>query len=267
MGINRSGYYKWLKREGTMNRYETWRHQLQPWIEAIHQQHKTYGYRSIAARLRTLQGVYVSDLLVHRITKHYGYQSVTKRHRYRRPSREHHVIPNHIQNQWNATKPLEIVVSDMTMIRHMGKQVEWVFVLDTFNNEIIASALASRPGDPRPYFECLDQLHHKRKGIHRPTMLHTDQGAVYSSRAFQQALIDYNITPSMSRVGTPTDNPIIEEVNGWVKGELYTDWKIQKQPQPEEVIQRYIDYFNHQRPAYALQYKTPIQFKWDQGFI
>ena len=71
----------------------------------------------------------------------------------------------------------------------------------------------------------------------------------------------------MSRVGTPTDNPIIEAVNGWIKGELYTDWKIQKQPQLEEVIQRYIDYFNHQRPAYALQYKTPIQFKWNQGFI
>jgi putative transposase len=249
-----------------MNPYERWRHTLRPWIEQIHQQHKTYGYRSIAARLRTLTGVQVSDLLVHRITKHYGYQSVTKRHRYRRPRQEHHIVPNHIQNQWTATKPLEIVVSDMTMIRHMGKQVEWVFVLDTFNNEIIASALASRPGDPRPYFACLDQLHRKRKGIHHPTVLHTDQGAVYSSRAFQQALIDYNITPSMSRVGTPTDNPIIEAVNGWVKGELYTDVKIHKHPNLLEGINQYIEYFNHERPAYANHYKTPIQYKLDQGF-
>jgi putative transposase len=62
----------------------------------------------------------------------------------------------------------------------------------------------------------------------------------------------------MSRVGTPTDYSIIEAVNGWVKSELYADWKIQKQPQLEEVIQQYIDYFNHQRPAHALQYKTTI---------
>jgi putative transposase len=124
MGINRSGYFKWLKREWTMNRYETSRHKLRPWIEAIHQQHKTYGYCSIAARLSAIQGFTVSDLLVHRITKHYGYRSVTKRHQYRRPSREHLVVPNHIHNQWNATKPLEIVVSDMTIMRHMGKQVE-----------------------------------------------------------------------------------------------------------------------------------------------
>ena len=40
-----------------MNQYEAWRHQLRPWIEEIHQQHKTYGYRSIALRIRTLQGV------------------------------------------------------------------------------------------------------------------------------------------------------------------------------------------------------------------
>ena len=86
---------------------------------------------------------------------------------------------------------------------------------------------------------------------------------MYSSRAFQLTLIDYNITPSLSCVGTPSYNPIIEAVNYWVKGELYTDWKIQKMQQLEEVIQRYIDYLNHQRPAYALEYKTPIQFKWD----
>jgi hypothetical protein len=65
----------------------------------------------------------------------------------------------------------------------------------------------------------------------------------------------------MSRVSTPTDNSIIEAVNAWLKGELYIDWKIQKQPQLDEVIQRCIDYFNHQLPAHALQYKTPIQFK------
>jgi putative transposase len=165
MRINRSGYYQWLKRQGIMNLYETWRLTLQPLIKQIHQEHKTYGYRSIAALLRTLTGVHISDLLVQRITKHDRYQSVTKRHRYRyrRPGQEHHIVPNRIQNQWTATKPMEIVVSDMTMIRHMGKQMEWVFVLDTFNNEIIASALASRLGDPRPYFECLVQLHHKRK--------------------------------------------------------------------------------------------------------
>jgi hypothetical protein len=63
----------------------------------------------------------------------------------------------------DGDKTARIIASKMTMIPHMGKQVEWVFVLDTFNNEIIASALATRPGDSRPYFACLNQLHRKKK--------------------------------------------------------------------------------------------------------
>ncbi len=30
----------------------------------------------------------------------------------------------------------------------------------------------------------------------------------------------------MSRARTPTDNPIIESLNGWIKEELYKDFKI-----------------------------------------
>lgn len=45
-------------------------------------------------------------------------------------------------------------------------------------------------------------------------ILHTDQGAVYSSRAFCHAHEHYIILRSMSRGGTPTDNPIMEALNG-----------------------------------------------------
>lgn len=49
------------------------------------------------------------------------------------------------------------------------------------------------------------------------TVLHTDQGSVYSSKAFNDLLPLYNIIHSMSRAGTPTDNAIMESVNGWIK--------------------------------------------------
>jgi hypothetical protein len=31
----------------------------------------------------------------------------------------------------------------------------------------------------------------------------------------------------MFRVANPTDNPIIEAVNGWVRGEQYVEWNFQ----------------------------------------
>lgn len=57
-------------------------------------------------------------------------------------------------------------------------------------------------------------------------VLHTDQGAVYSSWAFCQVHHDCNILHSMSRGGTPTDNPIIEAFNSWIKEELYLDFAL-----------------------------------------
>lgn len=38
------------------------------------------------------------------------------------------------------------------------------------------------------------------------------------------SIIIYNIIRSMSRIGTPTDNPIIESKNGWLKKEMYIDF-------------------------------------------
>ena len=61
----------------------------------------------------------------------------------------------------------------------------------------------------------------------------------------------------MSRVGTPTDNPIIEAVNGWAKSELYIDVKIHKQPNLQDNINTYIEYYNNVRPAYVNHYKIP----------
>ncbi|MGD9761603.1 MAG: hypothetical protein AB7U52_04130 [Candidatus Izemoplasmatales bacterium] len=34
----------------------------------------------------------------------------------------------------------------------------------------------------------------------------------------------------MSRAGTPTDNPVDESLNGWIKEELFLDFNIGKSP-------------------------------------
>lgn len=97
----------------------------------------------------------------------------------------------------------------MTMIRHKGRRYEWTFILDVFNNEIIASHISGRIGDGRPYFRCLEELKQLVKEQREPVTFHTDQGSIYSSKAFNDAYKGYNIIRSMSRVGTPTDNPVI----------------------------------------------------------
>ena len=49
------------------------------------------------------------------------------------------------------------------------------------------------------------------------TVLHTDQGSVYSSKKFNESLPLYNIIHSMSKPGSPTENGAMEAINGWIK--------------------------------------------------
>jgi transposase InsO family protein len=179
---------------------------------------------------------------------------------------EHKRYPNLVKGQWDAKKPMELVVSDMTMIRHRGIRYEWTYMLDTFNNEIISSHISNIPGDSQTYFSCLKDLIEKAKGKTDPVVLHTDQGSVYSSQAFYNAHKDYTIIRSMSRAGVPTDNPIIEAINGWIKAEIYSEGWHRRYETAEEMINAYVDYYNNERPAYALKYKSPVQFKAEMGF-
>ncbi|MEJ8548884.1 DDE-type integrase/transposase/recombinase, partial [Brevibacillus borstelensis] len=52
-------------------------------------------------------------------------------------------------------------------------------------------------------------------------MLHSDQGSVYTSNAFQQAVKEKGITMSMSRKGTPADNAPIESFHSTLKSETF----------------------------------------------
>jgi transposase InsO family protein len=92
-------------------------------------------------------------------------------------------------------------------------------------------------------------------------ILHSDQGSVYASKAFNELLPMYGITRSMSRAGTPTDNAAMEAINGWIKAELFMDLHVTGENTVEKEIDEYISFFNEQRPAYSLNYLTPKQYR------
>ena len=98
------------------------------------------------------------------------------------------------------------------------------------------------------------------------TIVHTDQGSVYSSVSFNNIFNSYNVIRSMSRAGTPTDNPVIESKNGWIKKEMYIDFDINNYNTVQEFIDDIVWDNNNYRPSYALNYKTPIEYKTQLGF-
>lgn len=270
MSVNRSGYYKWRSRKGRLNQYEKNRIILTNLLNEMHARHSTYGYHKLAHHIRQETGWIFSDNLAHKCCKAAGIRSTARKtYKYRKPGKENIKYPNLVMGNWDAKRPMELVVSDMTVLKNKyGGHYEWTYLLDTFNNEIIASSVSRREGDTKPYYDCLHTLVQKAKEQTHPVTLHTDQGSIYSSRAFEKAHSHCtNIIRSMSRVGTPTDNPIIEAINGWVKEELYKDFGLYRSNDVPALINQYVYYYNNYRISAKCKWKSPVQFRLDCDFV
>lgn len=158
--------------------------------------------------------------------------------------------------------PLQCIVSDMTAFYVKGIYYELTLYMDFWNNEILSHALSSKRGDRMTYISGLkDLLELKKQHPEYEMVLHSDQGSVYASKSFNELLPMYGVVHSMSRAGTPTDNAAMEAINGWIKAELFTDPHVTGNVNIENEIADYIRFFNEERPAYALNYLTPKQYR------
>jgi transposase InsO family protein len=181
----------------------------------IHKKHKTYGYRNIAQQIRLATGWVISDWLIHRVCLRNEIRSEARPPKWERPGSDHLQFPNIINGNWNTNRPFEKVVTDTTIIKNKHLTMEWTIFIDVFNNEIISYALSSYRGGHnfQGHMKALELFlaeKIKRGYTSVETILHSDQGSVYTSRALQNAHQHYNIIRSMKRAKTPTDNPIIE---------------------------------------------------------
>ena len=269
MSVSRSGYYKWKYRKKKPTLREITRQSDINIIKEVHEKHKAHGYRWINHFIRNLYGIYYTDNYVHRICKYEDIKYQGKHYQWKKPGEEQYKFNNLIWNGWNKIKkPLQVIVSDMTSFWANKTYYELTLYFDVWNKEIIGYGLSSRKGDINSYYNGLNQvldLIKKEQTDHLIT-LHTDQGSVYSSQSYNQLIEDYNIQRSMSRAGTPTDNPVNESLNGWIKEELFIDFDLKNCKDIPKLIEEYIYYYNNERPSYALNYKTPIQFKIESGF-
>lgn len=155
-------------------------------------------------------------------------QSETKHKKRSRPRKVKDKYPNLIFSTWETVdRPRQVIVSDMTAFRFWIFYFEVTFYFDVFTKQILSWSVAERRGSRKQYIDGLEKvLRVLNKGSEEPTVLHTDQGSVYASVAYNELIKEYNIQRSMSRAGKPTDNPVNESLNGWIKEELFMDFKI-----------------------------------------
>lgn len=262
MGIQRSSFYNWKKKLSnppTRTRNLVSNIQL---FKEYHLKYPSHGYRWLNAKIRLDTGLVLSDPYAHKCCKIAGIKSKAKHYKYKKPGNPFKVYPNLLMSEIQIDGPLQCIVSDMTAFYVKGVYYELTLYMDLWNNEIVSHSLSSKRGDRMTYLSGLtDLLEIKKQHPDLEMILHSDQGSVYASKAFNDLLPMYGIRHSMSRAGTPTDNAAMEAINGWIKAELFMDFHVTGDKPIAEEIHDYINFFNEERPAYALNYLTPKEYR------
>lgn len=261
MGINRSSFYYWKKHLGApAPRTKNLLDNIQLFTE-YHLKYPSHGYRWLNAKIRLDTGAAFSDPYAHKCCRIAEVKSKAKHYKYKKPGDPGRIFPNLLSAELSIDGPLQCIVSDMTAFCVKGIYYELTLYMDLWNNEIVSHALSAKRGDRMTYISGLENLLELKKTHPEYKMiLHSDQGSVYASKAYNELLPMY-VNRSMSRAGTPTDNAAMESINGWIKAELFMDLHVTGEKPVDQEIDDYIVFFNEERPAYSLNYLTPKQYR------
>ena len=87
---------------------------------------------------------------------------------------------------------------------------------------------------------------------------HSDRGIQYCCNAYVEELESHGISISMTEDYKPTDNAVAERVNGIIKQELiYRRKQFASYEEAKEAIERFITFYNNDRPHMSIGFQTP----------
>lgn len=261
-GVSRSGYYKWLKRAGQLNRYEKTHKILDSYVLDIHSHHPMMGYRQIRDKLYLEFGWIVSDPTVWKSMKRLRIHGYTRRRKATATGTnlEHIRYANVLNRKFKTEKPMQKIVTDVTYIKHNGKWYYLAGYLDLFNNEILEWEL-SDTFDNFLVMKQAERLLKRKMSTEHQVLLHSDQGVQYSSAGYCNLLKEYNVIQSMSRAGNPRDNAVMESFWGRFKDTLRKHFRYLECDDLRSTIEQAIYYFNNERPVRKLKGKPPVPYR------
>ncbi|CUJ45709.1 Integrase core domain [Achromobacter kerstersii] len=254
--LSRSTFYYYLKAHDAPDPYA----ELKRRIGAVFARHKgRYGYRRITAVLRQA-GELVNHKTVQKLMQALGLKSLVRAKKYRSyRGQSHHVAANVLARDFEAARPHEKWVTDVTEFKVRGEKLYLSPVMDLYNGEIVAYETSRRP-----VFKLVGSMLKKALARLRPTdrpILHSDQGWQYQQPNYRRMLAARSVTQSMSRKGNCLDNAAMESFFGTLKAEFFHLNRFESIDQLQVGIRQYIRYYNHDRIKLKLNGLSPVQYR------
>ena len=248
-GVSRSGYYTFVHRLGRPEKDAAL-------AELIAQQRErsfgTYGYRRMWLWLKT-QNIFHNPKTVLWIMKKYDLLSeIRRRRQWRQMGQQLHKYENLLNRDFHADRPNSKWVTDISYIHTKQGVLYLSMIRDLYDNSIVSYKTGTRQTVNLVLDTIRLAMKKEKKRVAAELQLHSDQGFQYTSQAYFDLTQAYGITPSMSRKGNPYDNAMAENFFSILKTECIYRRKPATFSEANEMIDRYIHFYNHER----IQLKT-----------
>jgi len=261
LNVSRSGYYAWCRRP--VSAREMANQKLTQQIQEIHQQSRqTYGSPRIQAELAD-QGVNCGHNRVARLMRAAELRAKQNRKFKVATTDSAHnypVAPNLLDQDFQASRPNEKWVADITYIATAEGWLYLAAVMDLYSRRIVGWAM----GDTLERWLPLAALQMALETRQPPPGLlhHSDRGSQYASDDYQAVLTKYQMQGSMSRTGNCYDNAPIESFFGTLKTELVHHRHYATRAEAKTDIFEYIEvFYNRFRRHSALDNLCPVVFE------
>lgn len=260
LGASKSGYYDWLVRDNSGKEQRLL--ELQIAIEKAYQGSRgTYGSPRVLQVLKGL-GFEVSEETVARLMREMGLKAKAKRRFKVNTTDSAHSFPiadNKLDQVFEASKPGEVMLSDITYIPTGEGWLYLAGVLDLCSRQLIGWAM----GPTIDRHLTIDALHMalRRQKPTPEAIFHSDRGSQYACYDFRDQLLAFGLTQSMSRSGNCWDNAPMESFFHTLKTEFIHHETFATRAEAKLKIFEWIEvFYNRERLHSSLGYQTPVAF-------
>lgn len=219
-------------------------------IDKIYTRWPSFGYRRITTKLKE-DGYKINRKRVQRLMRIMGIAGIHPGPNLSKRNKAHHTYPYLLRNL-DITRPNQVWSVDLTYIPMKNGWMYMFAVIDWYSRCIVAWEL-SNTLDSAFIVRCLMKAFSKAK----PEIINSDQGCQFTSHKYIDLLKSNGIKISMDGKGRATDNIIIERFFRSLKYEKLYQVEYSTPLDVADVINTFVNEYNHERPHQSLGYKYP----------
>jgi putative transposase len=258
--VSRSNYYYWKNNQQSKTTVEN--ELLEKELKSIFvQSRKNYGIKRLKAELE-VKGLKVGHNRIAKIKQENNiYPKIKRKHKVTTDSNHsNRVSPNLLNRDFNAAKPYEKLVSDITYISTLEGWLYLATVIDLHNRKVIGWSM-SETLESEIVTESL-KMAFIGKGKAKGCIFHSDRGSQYTSDDVRNLIEELELSQSMSRKANCWDNSVAESFFKTLKYEGDAKRVFNTRQEAKLSIFEFIEvFYNRKRRHSSLGYLTPDEFE------